>query len=236
MSEWYRYAKKFFQGGLNVTSPANNSILQFNSSAQEWGDVTAPTFTSLAVDDSAYGAGWNGSLLVPTRNAVYDKIETIVSDTAYAASWNGVTTISPSKNAVYDEIESIYSAWTTTSSLTFSANGTTWTPGTPPFARYKIIGKTVFLQVETGSGNIGADTGYLIIGGLPAAPNANYSDRVIIGHAYVFGSGATTVRESGHVLIDNSPAELNIFRPDLSSFLNVDEPWVVHFSIVYESA
>ncbi len=33
----------------------------------------------LGVPDSAYGVGWNGSLLVPTRNAVYDKIEAIVA-------------------------------------------------------------------------------------------------------------------------------------------------------------
>lgn len=31
----------------------------------------------LNVPDEAYGAGWNGSLEVPTKNAVYDKIETL---------------------------------------------------------------------------------------------------------------------------------------------------------------
>ena len=30
---------------------------------------------SVAVTDAAYGAGWNGSVLVPTRNAVYDELE-----------------------------------------------------------------------------------------------------------------------------------------------------------------
>lgn len=36
------------------------------------------TFTGdIIVPDEAYGAGWNGSLEVPTKNAVYDKIETI---------------------------------------------------------------------------------------------------------------------------------------------------------------
>jgi hypothetical protein len=30
-----------------------------------------------------------------------------VSDTAYGASWNGVTDVAPSKNAVYDKIETI---------------------------------------------------------------------------------------------------------------------------------
>lgn len=32
-----------------------------------------------------------------------------VSDTVYGVSWNGVTTIPPSKNAVYDKIESLSS-------------------------------------------------------------------------------------------------------------------------------
>jgi hypothetical protein len=35
----------------------------------------------LAVPDEAYGVGWNGSLEVPTKNAIYDKIETIVTAT-----------------------------------------------------------------------------------------------------------------------------------------------------------
>jgi hypothetical protein len=36
------------------------------------------TFTGdISVPDEAYGAGWNGSVEVPTKNAIYDKIETI---------------------------------------------------------------------------------------------------------------------------------------------------------------
>lgn len=36
------------------------------------------TFTGdISVPDEAYGAGWNGSAEVPTKNAVYDKIETL---------------------------------------------------------------------------------------------------------------------------------------------------------------
>jgi hypothetical protein len=37
--------------------------------------------TSLVVSDDAYAVGWNGSLQVPTKNAVYDKIED------YAEKW-----------------------------------------------------------------------------------------------------------------------------------------------------
>ena len=35
------------------------------------------TSGSLTVADEAYGSGWNGSLEVPTKNALYDKIETL---------------------------------------------------------------------------------------------------------------------------------------------------------------
>ena len=39
--------------------------------------TSSPTFGNVSVLDEAYGVGWNGSLEVPTKNAVYDKIETI---------------------------------------------------------------------------------------------------------------------------------------------------------------
>jgi len=69
----------------------------------------------ITVPDEAYGASWDGSLQVPTKNALWDKIETLggggaVSDTAYGLSWNGVTTIAPSKNAVYDQMEVLNTA------------------------------------------------------------------------------------------------------------------------------
>lgn len=64
------------------------------------------------VADEAYGPGWDGSLEVPTKNAVYDKIQTLggggsVSDAVYGPSWDGDTTNAPSKNAVYDKISTM---------------------------------------------------------------------------------------------------------------------------------
>jgi hypothetical protein len=44
---------------------------------------------SLAVDDAAYGAGWNGSLLVPTRNAVYDEMQKRAIVTRHGDSYSG---------------------------------------------------------------------------------------------------------------------------------------------------
>ena len=60
----------------------------------------AATATSVSVGDDPYAAGWNGSALVPTKNAVYDKIELVLGTTLPAAyqpldadltSWAGVT-------------------------------------------------------------------------------------------------------------------------------------------------
>lgn len=49
-----------------------------------------------SVPDEAYGAGWNGSFEVPTKNALYDKIETLVSSvsgTSPISSTGGTTPV-----------------------------------------------------------------------------------------------------------------------------------------------
>lgn len=47
----------------------------------------------LSVPDEAYGAWWNGSMEVPTKNAIYDKIQTITeSDTLQTVTDRGSTT------------------------------------------------------------------------------------------------------------------------------------------------
>ncbi len=45
----------------------------------------AITPSSVTVTDAAYSAAWNGSLQVPTKNAVYDKIETLGGGATYKA-------------------------------------------------------------------------------------------------------------------------------------------------------
>ena len=63
--------------------------------------------------DDPYTALWDNNLEVPTKNAIYDKIQGlgagagIVSDEAYGGTWNGVTAVAPSKNAVYDQIQAL---------------------------------------------------------------------------------------------------------------------------------
>lgn len=81
--------------GLSIGAPSgattNRAIWLQDTGGTDAGGITFGTETTLhrnaankltvggdlLVDDEAYGAGWNGSLEVPTKNAVYDKIETI---------------------------------------------------------------------------------------------------------------------------------------------------------------
>lgn len=60
------------------------------------------------ISDTAYGAGWDADTNGASKNALYNKISTMLSDTAYdGTTWNAVTDTAPSKNAVRDKIETL---------------------------------------------------------------------------------------------------------------------------------
>tara|TARA_R110000868_G_scaffold369704_1_gene633138 strand:+ start:3423 stop:4406 length:984 start_codon:yes stop_codon:yes gene_type:complete len=63
-----------------VTGADTNYAIYSNSTAASVlaGDLSVP--------DEAYGVAWNGSLEVPTKNAVYDKIQTIVGGSGISAA------------------------------------------------------------------------------------------------------------------------------------------------------
>lgn len=100
-------------GGTQASVGTSWTVLQGNATG--YLPLSGGTLSGdLIVPDEAYDAtAWNGSLEVPTKNAVRDKIEAVVagsgsvSDTVYGVGWNGDTTTAPSKNAVYDKIETI---------------------------------------------------------------------------------------------------------------------------------
>lgn len=80
---------------VNGPSLQYDAAVQFSNAPESgsrlaiWaGDVTnnGTNITStkdINVPDEAYGSAWNGSLEVPTKNAIYDKIETIASDVLF---------------------------------------------------------------------------------------------------------------------------------------------------------
>ena len=123
-------------GSFDVERGQEGTIaIPFSAGARVEQRITAQTLsdyllTGSDINDEPYGVSWNGdSTGAPSRNAVYDKIESIasgsvVSDTAYGSGWNAVTTIAPSKNAVYDKIKSLaqanISGLTTADDVTFT--------------------------------------------------------------------------------------------------------------------
>jgi hypothetical protein len=78
------YAEALFSTSASARTP----VVVQGWSAQsanltEWQNDSGTVLASILADgnltvpDEAYGVGWNGSLEVPTKNAIYDKIETI---------------------------------------------------------------------------------------------------------------------------------------------------------------
>lgn len=80
-----------------ITTLANNAtwLIQRTAINENFANLNADkaeksgwTFTGdIIVPDEAYWAGWNGSLEVPTKNAVYDKIETMWGGGATTFLW-----------------------------------------------------------------------------------------------------------------------------------------------------
>ena len=95
---------------------------------------TGGTFAAdILVPDEVYGGAWNGSLEVPTKNAVYDKIETVV------AGGGGLT-----QEQVEDFVAALFSAGTHTK-ITVTYNDTT------PSLSVAVTGLT---KSDVGLGNV----------------------------------------------------------------------------------
>ncbi len=59
----------------------------------------------------------------PTNRLAKEYIDAKIDDTAYAGSWDGVTTIAPSKNAVYDKIQTLISPSINPKGVSFDGGG-----------------------------------------------------------------------------------------------------------------
>lgn len=87
------YGNEFSNGSITdgtgyVNSFVRNRVLYGSHTLTSYGTLGDKIFAgSESVVDDVYGVGWNGNLTVPTKNALYDKIETLVGG---AISGSGV--------------------------------------------------------------------------------------------------------------------------------------------------
>lgn len=150
-------------GSLTISPTSGAVIASINlSKANIW-------LADQSVPDEVYGVAWNASVEVPTKNAIYDKIESVlaaavslsvantwladqsVPDEAYGVGWDGSVEV-PTKNAVYDKIESLPVLASGVYTPTRSAEANLDANVTMTEAQYLRVGSTV-----TVSGRFTAD-------------------------------------------------------------------------------
>lgn len=218
-------------------SPTFSGLGLASGSVINWGDLTLTQSSglltlaggNLAVPDDAYAVGWNGSANVPTKNAVYDKIELILGTTLPATyqpldsdltSWAGVTRASgfdtfattPSsanlKSLVTDETGSggalVFATGPTISGLIATgsptAAGATWTDlGTVTTA--DINGGTIDGAI-IGGASAAAGTFTAIVGTSLSVGTGGVATvgTIEIGHA----SANTLAASGGHMTIEGA--------------------------------
>ena len=99
------------------------------------------TADDILVDDDVYAAGWNANLEVPTKNAVYDKIETLIAaDLTISNNTNNYFLTATGTNTINGE-----------SNLTFDGSTLSFGGGIPGFVAYT-WGK--FTIADAGSANV----------------------------------------------------------------------------------
>lgn len=129
------YGKQWATRDWTYDSVTNTVIFNYWMAAGDivsiqylWFITTSPGHVS----DTVYWASWSWvTTIAPSKNAVYNKIESIttpISDTAYGPTWSWVTGVAPSKNAVYNKIESLdvggsVQPWPGSGSLIVPVNG-----------------------------------------------------------------------------------------------------------------
>lgn len=145
--------------GNAPTFSATGGDTNININLTPKGTGVVAVSTDLTVSDEAYGAGWNGSLEVPTKNAVYDKIETLGggapgwSFVSYSTSTSGLSITLSSLDLSANKYKVLYETENDGSSNTILAriNGITT-------SSYIQVGRRTYRGASTGSEDLYSET------------------------------------------------------------------------------
>ena len=189
------------------------------STPQNLHTAATPTFSTVTVDDEAYGAGWDGALTVPTKNAVYDKIQTLGAgagaDTALSNLASvAINTSLISDTDITDDLGSLAIRWKSIYSSVLSTGDTA--TDTLLLQAYDSDGATgvTFMTLTAGNtptatiSNVTSSTNFNPTsndGSALGASGTAWSDFFIAtGGVINFGAGNSTITHSAGVLTTNA--------------------------------
>lgn len=111
---------------LVSSTVTNNLFLGFDEALS---GLSVNASGELSVPDESYGAGWNGSLEAPTKNAVYDKMEALVLAGGGEANTGSNLGVGYPVFAQKSVSDLQFNTWTNAATLTVSSNANTFTIG-----------------------------------------------------------------------------------------------------------
>lgn len=178
----------------------------------------------IGVPDSVYGAGWNGSLLVPTRNAVYDKIESlgIFSTVAVSGQSNVVADSTSDTLTLVAGSNVTITTDATTDSITISSTASGVIDGSGASNKLAIWSDSDTLTSDT---NLHWDTTNDRLGIKTATPNTSLQ---VAGGTHVTKELAVGLfnwegdSAEGRIMISGSLGEMSIFDRALSTRTNTN--------------
>lgn len=174
-------------------------------------ELSGATFTGdISVPDEAYWAGWNGSLEVPTKNAVYDKIETMWGGGATTFIWLTDTPSSYAGQAL--KVPQVNAGETALEFVTLAGGGDALT--TNPLSQFA---STTSLQLagvisdETGSGALVFATSPTLVTPVLGVATATSINGATITSGTLNGSvtGTNTGDQTSIVWITGTVAQFN---------------------------
>lgn len=147
------------------------------ASVNDSGDIvlTPKSGRGIVIPDDAYDATtWNGSLAIPTKNAIRDRMETLLG--GVTGAYDTLVEV----ETVLANIVSVWTAWTPTLFTDIGNQATSFSSVTLGVCRYKLIGKTLFLQFDI-SGTLNAVTPAYLGLSLPTGSTQNNATFSSIG-------------------------------------------------------
>jgi len=179
----------------DIVYTATDLTKQYRVWARQFGAdrlITLPT--TLPTDDETYGAGWNGDVSAPSKNAVYDKIETL--------SVSGL----PSEGTYYkiDDTNKKFSFGTTDTTYFYQIQQDQTTDGAPAS-----VFMTAYTGAHTNSANYSAAWSGRTARGTSSAPRRTKNGDIL----YVMsGRGAYAADDSSAATFNSIPSARLIIR------------------------